>query len=759
MKRKIRRKFIKAVCFILAAVSLPVTICASIIFGICMDRGFTVTDSLKLESEDGSIYEAELEHIVSNKRTEVLERVYNSFIYGCDPLENYKEYEYDTYDALETYNDYMERYSKENSNYYFYIKPSDDKFPELSNYYEGEYQYKNTGTYSKRYYENLMYTYPYSRDKIAEEWLNNYSAENSGAMNISRNDVIREMEVEVFFDNTLDVTFNGYTYCIDLSSESDFIEKQREFELGNTADWKQLRGVSVGYDAGSQQIIYEYIVTYNIDLEYTEYVRKELTAHDDFYYSPILKYGDIISNYTVPVLIGGSIALIILSVLICVLAGRKPGREDVVCGKAEKIPLEIFIFIYAAAAALLFVMLEMAEIAGIHILGVIGAVILAAAMSFLYPVFLHTIAVRIKAKIILKNTLIYKIFKCLKRCVSFLWRNIHIYGKFLGIYAAICIVKTFVAINLDWYMWYVSPQTWIIIWLADIIVAVFLVIALINMNRLKKGAVEIAKGNTEYKIDTSHMLSEYRQHGETLNNIGDGIQAAVEERIKSERMKTELITNVSHDIKTPITSIISYVDLLGKENIENEKASEYIEVLKRQSERLKKLVQDLIDASKAATGNMPVNIEQVNINVMLEQIIGESMEKLMSRNIKPIVKYGNESAIASADGRLLYRSLDNLIQNIYKYAMENSRVYIDVEESHSHISVQLKNISGNELNVSGDELMERFVRGDSSRNTEGSGLGLSIAKSLLEIQGGSLKVVIDGDLFKAVVMVKKYAGD
>ena len=152
---------------------------------------------------------------------------------------------------------------------------------------------------------------------------------------------------------------------------------------------------------------------------------------------------------------------------------------------------------------------------------------------------------------------------------------------------------------------------------------------------------------------------------------------------------------------------------------------------------------------------MPVNMEQVNVNVLVEQIIGESMEKLLSRNIKPVVKYGIETAIASADGRLLYRCLDNLIQNIYKYAMEDSRVYIDVEESSSHITVTLKNISKEELNVSGDELMERFVRGDSSRNTEGSGLGLSIAKSLMEIQGGSLNVVIDGDLFKAVVVVKK----
>lgn len=753
MKRLLRRKWIKVICGILAAVSLPVTICAAIVFGVYMERGCIVTNSLKLAGKNESIREMEIESIAEYKRMEILDGLYMNFLY----------------DNSIDYDRVMEKYSKEDSNYYFSIKPLDDDYPAVSNYYDDDYQYKNTEKYLKNYYESLTYTYPYSRDTIAEEWLKIYKTVNDtyeisedismstgeiieGYM--SKEDVMEKMEIEgVWLDNTLAVAVDGVTYDINLASDRDFIEDLRGFEIEHTSDGQQLNGEYSYYDEDNEKIVYGYVMTSNIELEYTEYLRKELTAHDEFYYSPFLKYDDIIANNTIPALIGGSLVLLASSVLLCISAGRRYDREEVVCGRLYKIPLEILILIYILAVALFCLMLEVAAY-DVFILGIIGVITIAGIMSLMYPAFLCTVAVRVKTRSLLKNTLICKIFKRIKKCFSYLWRNIHIYGKFLGVYIVIILFKTLCAGVISDGM--PEPVSWMIMWLADIIVAVFLVIALINMNRLKKGALEISKGNTEYKIDTSHMLSEFKQHGETLNNIGDGIQAAVEERIKSERMKTELITNVSHDIKTPITSIISYVDLLDKENIENEKANEYIEVLKRQSERLKKLVQDLIDASKASTGNMPVNIEQVNINVMLEQIIGESMEKLLSRKIKPVVKYGSESAIASADGRLLYRSIDNLIQNIYKYAMENSRVYIDVEESSSHISVTLKNISQNELNVSGDELMERFVRGDSSRNTEGSGLGLSIAKSLMEIQGGSLKVVIDGDLFKAVVIVRKH---
>lgn len=259
---------------------------------------------------------------------------------------------------------------------------------------------------------------------------------------------------------------------------------------------------------------------------------------------------------------------------------------------------------------------------------------------------------------------------------------------------------------------------------------------------------------------------EFRQHGENLNCIKEGIQLAVDERMRSERMKTELITNVSHDIKTPLTSIISYVDLLEKEQLENEKAAEYIGVLERQSARLKKLIQDLIDASKASTGNLTVNKEKTDVRVLLEQAMGEFIDKLSARELNIKINYNTEPVEVMADGRHLWRIFQNLINNITKYAQSNTRVYIDVDDVNDEtggsrdadgkknmLRIIFRNISENELNITGNELMERFVQGDSSRNTEGSGLGLSIAKSLAELQGGKMEIIVDGDLFKVVLLL------
>ena len=233
------------------------------------------------------------------------------------------------------------------------------------------------------------------------------------------------------------------------------------------------------------------------------------------------------------------------------------------------------------------------------------------------------------------------------------------------------------------------------------------------------------------------------------------IQEAVAERVKSERFQTELITNVSHDIKTPLTSVISYVDLLKKEDIQNEQASEYIEVLDRQSVRLKKLIEDLIEASKASTGNLPVHLEQLDANVFLVQTIGEFEEKINGLGLEMIIKKPEEPVMISADGRHLWRVIDNLMNNICKYAQPSTRVYIDLVQEADSIQIIFKNTSKSALNISSEELMRRFVRGDTSRNTEGSGLGLSIAQNLMELMGGKLQLIVDGDLFKVILVFKK----
>ena len=246
------------------------------------------------------------------------------------------------------------------------------------------------------------------------------------------------------------------------------------------------------------------------------------------------------------------------------------------------------------------------------------------------------------------------------------------------------------------------------------------------------------------------MFLDFKAHGEDLNRIGEGLSLAVEDRLKSERMKTELITNVSHDLKTPLTSIVNYVDLLKKEELTGT-AGEYVEVLDRQSARLKKLTEDLVEASKASTGNLHVTLESVDLGEFLDQAQAEYSARLVTADLQAVAEEPEKKLLARSDGRYLWRIMDNLLGNVCKYAMPHTRVYLSARKEGEYAVLSVKNISRERLNISADELMERFVRGDSSRNTEGSGLGLSIAQSLAALMGGRLELTVDGDLFKAEV--------
>ena len=229
---------------------------------------------------------------------------------------------------------------------------------------------------------------------------------------------------------------------------------------------------------------------------------------------------------------------------------------------------------------------------------------------------------------------------------------------------------------------------------------------------------------------------------------------ALKEQIKSEHFKTELITNVSHDIKTPLTSIITYVNLLQKTNVSGEDAEEYLEVLERQSDKLKKLIEDLVEASKAATGNLELDLGNVDVGILCEQAMGEYEDRFKRCGLRTVFVHDESSYEVIADGRQLWRVLDNLMNNACKYALENTRFYLELSKKENHTLISFKNISKYELSGDSEELLERFVRGDKSRHTEGSGLGLSIAKSLIEAMGGSMKLETDGDLFKITVMLK-----
>ena len=262
-------------------------------------------------------------------------------------------------------------------------------------------------------------------------------------------------------------------------------------------------------------------------------------------------------------------------------------------------------------------------------------------------------------------------------------------------------------------------------------------------------------GDYDYKISLAGK-GEFNNLAENMNDITSGLKIAVQNEVKSERLKTELITNVSHDIKTPLTSIISYVDLLKREGLSSPNAPKYLDVLDRKSNRLKTLTEDLFEAAKATSGAIEVKYEKVNVNALVSQILGELDEKIQESNLSFKVTKKENRIFAKADGRLLSRVMENLLSNIFKYALEGSRVYIDIWQTEKEVFVSFKNISAVELNIPVDELMERFKRGDESRSSEGNGLGLAIAKSLMEIQEGLLSLSIDGDLFKAEIKLNRF---
>jgi signal transduction histidine kinase len=275
-----------------------------------------------------------------------------------------------------------------------------------------------------------------------------------------------------------------------------------------------------------------------------------------------------------------------------------------------------------------------------------------------------------------------------------------------------------------------------------------------SFHTIKDGVARIKDGDIHHCINVDGK-GEFATLAANINSITDGLNKAVDSELKSERLKTELITNVSHDIRTPLTSIIAYVDLLKQEK-SSAKVEEYVDILDQKAKRLKILTDDLFEATKASSGNIPVHFERIDIVSLITQGLGEVNEKIEALDLDFKQKYPKDKVYIAADGKLLWRSIENLLSNIFKYALRQSRVYIDIQDLGDEILLTFKNISAYELNISANELMERFKRGDESRLSQGSGLGLSIAKSLIEIQKGKFDIQVDGDLFKAMIYLPKY---
>ena len=293
----------------------------------------------------------------------------------------------------------------------------------------------------------------------------------------------------------------------------------------------------------------------------------------------------------------------------------------------------------------------------------------------------------------------------------------------------------------------------------DVAAIIFAIRKADGLDLIMDGLKKISDGELQYKIKTDTLTGKQKVMAEYINNIGGGLDAAVENSLKKERMQTELITNVSHDLKTPLTSIINYVDLMKRENPTDPKIQEYLRILDEKSQRLKVLTEDVVEASKASTGNIKLEMNDIDFVEMVQQVIGEFEEKFQEKNLTMMVHFTDEPSIIYADGQRMWRVLENVFGNVVKYAMEGTRVYAEISNRNKKVTFSLKNISAQPLNISADELTERFIRGDVARNTEGSGLGLSIAKSLTELQGGEFKLYLDGDLFKVMItfVAKNYS--
>ena len=459
------------------------------------------------------------------------------------------------------------------------------------------------------------------------------------------------------------------------------------------------------------------------------------------------------NRYAVPAaaLIGLFLSVLLLVFLCCAVGHVRSAEGDaqIALNPLDKIPLDLYAILLGGGAILIILLgvlcvREFSASIGLFLCGCAAV----AALTLCLALFFSFVT-RLKLGKFWRNTVIWYVLRFCWRCLRKLWRafkgalsQLSLWWQAGILFAGIAILQLICILSGSVLLWFLEM----------FVLTPLLIVCILNMRVLQKGGEEIAKGNLDYQIPLNNMFPPFRLHGEHLNATAEGMRLAVEKQLKSERLKAELITNVSHDIKTPLTSIINYVDLLQKEDLSAvPHAAEYTEVLARQGARLKKLMEDLVEASKASTGNIKVDAQPTDLCVLLGQIAGEYAERLENAQLMLCADTPEQSISVLADGNLTWRVMDNLLSNVCKYAMPGTRVYLSAAADQTAAHVVVRNISSAPLNISGEELQERFVRGDGARNTEGSGLGLSIARSLVQLQNGTFDISIDGDLFKVTL--------
>lgn len=469
------------------------------------------------------------------------------------------------------------------------------------------------------------------------------------------------------------------------------------------------------------------------------------------------------SKLMFPMLAGaifGSVLWLIGMVWLTVTAGRKPKDEEIHLNGFDRWYTEI------AAGAVIGIWLAGTIISGTLIanssLGYSYAVVTVIVICLICGTYTMawfligylSLVRRIKAGTLWKNSLIRKVLKWIGKCSGKLADFVRAFSRNTAEKIKVLLVGgafLFLQFLIIGCIFSGAGVFLLALMAVDVAVMIFAIRKADGQDLIMDGLKKISDGQLQYKIKTDTLTGKQKVMAEYINNIGSGLDAAVENSLKKERMQTELITNVSHDLKTPLTSIINYVDLMKRENPTDPKIQEYLRILDEKSQRLKVLTEDVVEASKASTGNIKLEMNDIDFIEMVQQVIGEFEEKFQERNLTMMVHFTDEPSIIYADGQRMWRVLENVFGNVVKYAMEGTRVYAEISNQNKKIIFYLKNISAQPLNFSADELTERFIRGDVARNTEGSGLGLSIAKSLTELQGGEFKLHLDGDLFKVII--------
>lgn len=446
-------------------------------------------------------------------------------------------------------------------------------------------------------------------------------------------------------------------------------------------------------------------------------------------------------NFMWTALGAGAIAALCLSFLIC-CAGSKSDTDELELEGIQLFELDLIAATLGVVGVFYLTDMLNNQMGNFYILSTMlmkgGTIAIGIAWLTLC---LYDVIRQIKYRKWWKHTLSWCFFR---GCCTFIF-SIPFVLRTLLIYLSLCAVEFVICV------FFMQPEGLVYLLAEKLILLPAVVYVAVCCKKFLFAGRVLTEGNQDYKLDTSKMVGSMKEHGQNLNSISQGISVAVEERIKSERLKTELITNVSHDLKTPLTSIINYSRLISEAETENETVTEYAQVLLRQSERLKKLLEDLVEASKATTGNLEVNPVPCDVGVILSQAVGEYQQRLEEKELDLIISQPEEPMRIMADGRHLWRVFDNLLNNICKYAQESSRVYLNVEQQRERVLIVFRNMSKYALSMPADELEERFVRGDKSRHMEGNGLGLPIAKTLIELQNGKMEIVIDGDLFKVIL--------